>query len=187
MHRAITGSRSRRRFILRRAGKCPEQETRTMIRFELKWQLKLDHSTCLKKAWPFLYYSLRKESNLKQVKPVGQWFYSVATVQDIGLKKKSKKQNKKENKPHNSYSTPLKTTVLIQCIRNCLHGQYLFDWVCILFIQENCITLRINCILYQTFCGILLQLCYFSVYSQHSGLCDIWRLYQKDCVTDSLV
>lgn len=87
MHRAITGSRSKRRFILRRAGKCPEQETRTMIRFELKWQLKLDHSTCLKKAWPFLYYSLRKESNLKQVKPVGQWFYSVATVQDIGFKK----------------------------------------------------------------------------------------------------
>lgn len=86
----------------------------------------------------------------------------------------------KKKKP-NSYSTPLKTTVLIQCIRNCLHGQYLFDWVCILFIQENCITLRINCILYQTFCGILLQLCYFSVYSQHSGLCDIWRLYQKDC------
>lgn len=93
MHRAITGSGSKRRFILRRAGKCPEQETRTMIRFELKWQLKLDHSTWLKKAWPSFYYSLRKESNLKQVKPVGQWFYSVATVQNIGsLNKKIKKK-----------------------------------------------------------------------------------------------
>lgn len=106
MHRAITGSRSKRRFILRRAGKCPEQETRTMIRFELKWQLKLDHSTCLKKAWPFLYYSLRKESNLKQVKPVGQWFYSVATVQDIGLKKKQKTKQKRKQTPQQLlYST----------------------------------------------------------------------------------
>lgn len=166
MHRAITGSRSKRRFILRRAGKCPEQETRTMIRFELKWQLKLDHSTCLKKAWPFLYYSLRKESNLKQVKPVGQWFYSVATVQD---------RIKKKNKKKKSYSTPLKTTVLIQCIRNCLHGQYLFDWVCILFIQENCITLLINCILYQTFCGTL-------VYIASIQVCVIFGDYIKKTV-----
>lgn len=177
MHRAITGSRSKRRFILRRAGKCPEQETRTMIRFELKWQLKLDHSTCLKKAWPFLYYSLRKESNLKQVKPVGQWFYSVATVQDIGFKKtkQTPQQLLCSTKNYSSDSMYKK-----------LSAWAIFVWLSLYFIYSRKLHYRsiVYCIKHSV---VFYSNCATLVYIASIQVCAIFGDYIKKTVTDSLV